>query len=55
MVDNLTAKTYDLREVYHINDSFVKAKPRHFKFRCPNCYLISNGVFTTDYYSIFYR
>lgn len=44
MVDNLTAKTYDLREVFHINDSFVKARPRYFKFRCPNCYLISNGM-----------
>ena len=44
MTDNLTAKTYDLREVSHINDSFVKARPRYFKFRCPNCYLISNGM-----------
>ena len=44
MVDNLTAKTYDLRIVSHINDSFVKARPRYFKFRCPNCYLISNGL-----------
>lgn len=44
MVDNLTAKTYDLREVSHINDSFVKARPQYFKFRCPNCYLISNGM-----------
>lgn len=44
MVDNMTAKTYDLRIVSHINDSFVKARPRNFKFRCPNCYLISNGM-----------
>jgi len=44
MVDNLTAKTYDLRIVSHINDSFIKARPRYFKFRCPNCYLISNGM-----------
>lgn len=44
MVDNLTAKTYDLRVVSHINDSFVKMKPRYFKFQCPNCYLISNGM-----------
>jgi hypothetical protein len=44
MVDNLIAKTYDLRIVSHINDSFVKARPRYFKFRCPNCYLISNGM-----------
>lgn len=44
MVDNLTAKTYDLRVVSHINDSFVKMRPRYFKFRCPNCYLISNGM-----------
>lgn len=43
MVDNLTIKTYDLREVSHIN-SFVKARPRYFKFRCLNCYLISNGM-----------
>lgn len=44
MVDNLTAKTYDLRVVSHINDSFVKMRPRYFKFRCPNCYLVSNGM-----------
>ncbi len=44
MIDNMTAKTYDLRAVSHINDSFVKARPRYFKFRCPNCYLISNGM-----------
>lgn len=44
MVDNMTAKTYDMRIVSHINDSFVKARPRYFKFRCPNCYLISNGM-----------
>lgn len=44
MVDNFTAKTYDSRIVSHINDSFVKARPRYFKFRCPNCYLISNGM-----------
>jgi hypothetical protein len=44
MVDNITAKTYDLRVVSHISDSFVKARPRCFKFRCPNCYLISNGM-----------
>lgn len=44
MVDNLTAKTYDLKVVSHINDSFVKMRPRYFKFRCPNCYLISNGM-----------
>lgn len=44
MVDNLTAKTYDLRIVSHINDSFVKARPLYFKFRCPNCYLISNRM-----------
>lgn len=44
MVDNITAKTYDLKVVSHINDSFVKARPQYFKFRCPNCYLISNGM-----------
>lgn len=44
MVDNFTAKTYDSRIVSHINDSFVKARPRYFKFRCPNYYLISNGM-----------
>lgn len=44
MVDNLTAKTYDLRVVSHINDAFVKARPRLFKFKCPNCYLVSNGM-----------
>ena len=44
MVDNITARTYDLRFVPHINDSFIKARPHYFKFRCPNCYLISNGM-----------
>lgn len=44
MLDNMTAKTYDLRVVSHINDSFVSARPHYFKFRCPNCYLISNGM-----------
>ncbi len=44
MVDNLTAKTYDLRVVSHINDAFIKARPRYFKFKCPNCYLVSNGM-----------
>lgn len=44
MIDNFTAKTYDLRIFSHINDSFVKARPHFFKFRCPNCYLISNGM-----------
>lgn len=44
MVDNMTAKTYDLRVVSHINGTFVNARPNYFKFRCPNCYLISNGM-----------
>lgn len=44
MVDNITAKLYNVRIVSHINDSFVKERPRYFKFRCPNCYLISNGM-----------
>lgn len=44
MTDNLIARTYDLRVVSHINDAFVLARPHHFKFKRPNCYLISNGM-----------
>ena len=44
MVDNMTAKTYDLRVVSHINDTFVEARPDFFKRKKPNCYQISNGM-----------
>ena len=40
----MIAKTYDLRVVSHINDSFVEARPHFFKRQKPNCYLISNGM-----------
>ena len=44
MTDYLTAKTYDLRIVSHINDNFVAQRNGIFKFKRPNCYLILNGM-----------
>jgi len=44
MLDNLNAKTYDLRSVSHINDNFVAQRNGIFKFKRPNCYMILNGM-----------
>lgn len=44
MIDNMIAKTYDLRVVSHINDFFVEARPQFFKRQKPNCYRILNGM-----------
>lgn len=44
MTDNLTAKTYDLRIVSHINYSYVMQRPCIFKWIKPNCYYLFNGM-----------